>query len=289
MDADTLTASGEETNHEATRGAAVSEGAGPAHRIITILSPKGGAGKTTVGTNLAVALAARHPRKVVLVDLDLQFGDVASVLRQHPTTTIGDIARRWPVDSANLKLALTTHPSGMYTLCAPLTPAEADDVTSVHVAGVLSVLQRSFEYVVVDTDPGLSERVLSALDVCTDIVMVCATERPSIQGLAKALQALDVIGLTAPTRHFLLNRADAKVGLELEEIERTVGATIDVRVPSSIDVVKATNGGVPIMQSRSNDSIVKAFEQLADKVDSDRAGAAGSAPTGSRRLFKRKG
>ncbi len=288
MGADTLTTPGEATNHETTRGAAESDGAGPAHRIITILSPKGGAGKTTVGTNLAVALAARHPRKVVLVDLDLQFGDVASVLRQKPTTTIGDIARRWPVDSANLKLALTSHPSGLYTLCAPLTPAEADDVAAIHVAGVLTVLQRSFEYVIVDTDPGLSERVLSALDICTDIVMVCATERPSIQGLAKALEALDVIGLTGPTRHFLLNRADAKVGLELDEIEAAVGATIDVSVPSSIDMVKATNGGVPIMQSRSNDGIVKAFDQLADKFDSARiAGASG--PAAGRRLFKRKG
>lgn len=285
MGADTLTARGESTNQEAPG----SDGAGPAHRIITILSPKGGSGKTTVGTNLAVALAARHPRKVVLVDLDLQFGDVASVLRLQPTSTIGDIARRWPVDSANLKLALTPHQSGIYTLCAPLTPAEADDVTAMHVSGVLQILQRSFQYVIVDTDPGLSERVLSALDICTDLVMVCATEVPSIQGLAKALQALDVIGLTEPKRHFLLNRSDAKVGLELDEIERTVGATIDVGVPSSIDMVKATNGGVPMMMSRTNDSIVKAFETLADKLDSSRASATAGGEAGSgRRLFKRK-
>lgn len=267
----------------------MSDGAGPAHRIITILSPKGGAGKTTVGTNLAVALAARHPRKVVLVDLDLQFGDVASVMRLQPTATIADIARKWPVDSANLKLALTSHQSGMYTLCAPLTPAEADDVTADHVSGVLQILQRSFQYVIVDTDPGLSERVLSALDVCTDLVMVCATEIPSIQGLSKALQALDVIGLTEPNRHFLLNRADAKVGVEFEDIERMVGAPIDIRVPSSIEMVKATNGGVPMMLSKTNDSIVKAFERLADTFDSARDGAAGDGGGVGRRLFKRKG
>ena len=285
MGADTLTARGEATTQET----AVSDGAGPAHRIITILSPKGGAGKTTVGTNLAVALAARHPRKVVLVDLDLQFGDVASVLRLQPTTTISDIARKWPVDSANLKLALTAHQSGIYTLCAPLTPAEADDVTAEHVSGVLQILQRSFEYVIVDTDPGLSERVLSALDICTDLVMVCATEIPSIQGLSKALQALDVIGLTEPSRHFLLNRADAKVGVEFEDIERMVGASIDIRVPSSIDMVKATNGGVPMMLAKTNDSIVKAFDRLADAFDSARVGATDDGGGGGRRLFKRKG
>ena len=284
MGVDTLTAPPEET----TREAAPPEGGAPAHRIITILSPKGGSGKTTVGVSRAVALAARHPRDVVLGDLDLRFGDVASVLRQAPSRTIGDIARRWPVDSANLKLALTSHNSGLYTLCAPLTPAEADDVTSAHVVGVIEVLQQSFPYVIVDTDPGLSERVLSALDVCTDVVMVCATEVPSIQGLAKALEALDVVGLTQPRRHFLLNRADAKVGIEIAEIEQSVGAEIDVQVPSSIDVVKSTNGGVPIMQSRSNDAIVKAFERLTDRFDATAEPASSNPASGARRLFKRK-
>lgn len=283
MGVDTLTAPTDETNGA---GPDLLDGTTP-NRIITILSPKGGSGKTTVGVNLAVALAARHPREVVLLDLDLQFGDVASVLRLSPTNTIGDIARRWPVDSANLKLALTAHNSGLYTLCAPLTPAEADDVTADHVAGVVGALHQSFPYVIIDSDPGLSERVLSTLDICTDIVMICATEVPSIQGLAKALEALDVVGLTAPVRHFLLNRSDAKVGVELDEIEKTVGASIDVRVPSSIDVVKATNGGVPIMESRSNDALVTAFERLADRFDST-VTSTDTPSSGGRRLFKRK-
>ena len=103
-------------------------------------------------------------------------------------------------------------------------------------------------------------------------------------------EALDVVGLTGPRRHFLLNRADAKVGLDIDEIERTVGAEIDVKVPSSIDVVKATNGGVPIMQSRTNDTIVKAFDRLADRFDPAIAAKAKASAeaSGSRRLFKRK-
>ena len=255
------------------------------HRMISILSPKGGSGKTSVSTNLAVGLARRFPRQVVLVDLDLQFGDVANVLRLAPTSTIGDIARKWPVDSANLKLSLTSHPTNLYTLCAPMNPAEADDVLSEHVVGVLQTLQRSFRFVVVDTDPGLSERVLSALDISTDIVLVCATEIPSIRGLQKALEALDVIGLTAARRHFLINRADAKVGIELPDIERSIGHEVDVEVPSSIDMVRATNDGIPIMESMSNPSIVKAFELLVDVIEPPEAAtSAGS----SRRLFKRK-
>jgi pilus assembly protein CpaE len=257
------------------------------HRIITILSPKGGSGKTSVGVNLAVGLGRRHPRKVVLVDLDLQFGDVANVLRLSPSSTIGDISRKWPVDSANLKLALTSHQSGIYTLCAPLDPAEADDVRAEHIGSVLTTLQESFPFVVVDTDPGLSERVLSALDVSTDMVLVCATEIPSIRGLQKALKALDVVGLTDARRHFLLNRADAKVGVELVDIERTIGHSVDIEVPSSIDMVRATNDGIPIMESQSSPGLVKAFQKLVERVDPPEGFEAGDAGA-SRRLFKRR-
>lgn len=257
-------------------------------RIITILSPKGGAGKTSSATNLAVGLAKRYPREVVLVDLDLQFGDVASNMRLQPTSTILDLARAWPVDSAQVKLALTSHHSGLYTLCAPLSPAEADEITADHVTGVLRALHRSFRFVIVDTDPGLSERVLSALDVSTDMVMICSTEVPSIRGLKKALEALDVVGLTSARRILVLNRSNAKVGVDIEQLERTIGRPVDVRVPSSIDMVLATNDGIPIMESGRNPELVKAFEHLVEQFVTDEdTGHAGGRVTS--RLFKRKG
>ncbi len=274
MDTDTLTAPMEETARP--------------HRIVTILSPKGGSGKTSVATNLAVGLARLHPRQVVLVDLDLQFGDVANVLGLSPKSTLGDIARSWPVDSANLKLSLTSHSSNLYALCAPLHPAEADDITSEHITGVLAVLQQAFEYVVVDTDPGLSERVLSALDLSTDMVLVCATEIPSIRGLQKALEALDVVGLTSAKRHFLVNRADAKVGIELADIERSIGQHVDIELPSSIDMVRATNDGVPVMESHSNPNIVKAFDSLIAKLEPSEDGGSVHDAGSGRRLFKRR-
>lgn len=257
-------------------------------RIITILSPKGGAGKTSTATNLAVGLAKKFPREVVLVDLDLQFGDVASNMRLHPTSTIVDVARAWPVDSTQVKLALTSHPCGLYTLCAPLNPAEADEITADHVSGVLRALHRSFKFVVVDTDPGLSERVLSALDVSTDMVMICSTEVPSIRGLKKALEALDVVGLTTARRILLLNRSNAKVGVDIDQLERTIGRAVDIRVPSSIDMVLATNDGSPIMESGRNPDLVHAYEQLVDQfvVNEDGDHQVGKA---AMRLFKRRG
>ena len=258
------------------------------HKIITILSPKGGAGKTTTATNLAVGLARRHPRQVVLVDIDLQFGDVAGVLRLSPEATFSDVVRRWPMDAGTLKLQLAPHHSELFALCAPSNPAEADEITATHVEGVLSALSTCFRYVIVDTDPGLSERVLSALDVSTDVVMVCGTDVPSVRGLRKALDALDLIGMHEPTRHFALNRADAKTNLPTADIEASIGHTVDVTIPSSRDVVLATNEGVPIMESQSNPAIVASFERLCDRFEISAAGT-GAERKGRTGLFRRKG
>lgn len=271
-----------------TLSAPAEEVAADPSRIITILSPKGGAGKTSSATNLAVGLAKKYPREVVLVDLDLQFGDVASNMRLQPTTTIIDLARAWPVDSAQVKLALTSHSCGLYTLCAPLNPAEADEITADHVTGVLRALHRSFRFVVVDTDPGLSERVLSALDVSTDMVMICSTEVPSIRGLKKALEALDVVGLTTARRILVLNRSNAKVGVDIDQLERTIGRAVDVRVPSSIDMVLATNDGIPVMESGRNPDLVRAFEHLVEQFVTDE-GEHHHGGKAALRLFKRKG
>src|SRR5690606_37788189 len=115
----------------------------------------------------------------------------------------------------------------------------------------------------------LSERVLSALDVSTDMVMICSTEVPSIRGLKKALEALDVVGLTSARRILVLNRSNAKVGVDIEQLERTIGRPVDVRVPSSIDMVLATNDGIPIMESGRNPELVKAFEHLVEQFVTD--------------------
>ena len=123
-----------------------------------ISSPKGGSGKTTVATNVFVGLAQQGARPVI-VDLDLQFGDVASALGLDPTRTIADAARLPQLDRMALKAFLADHPSGAYALCAPNEPAEADDVKPQWVLDdLLPALAEEFSHVVVDTGPGLDEQ-----------------------------------------------------------------------------------------------------------------------------------
>ncbi|MPZ74017.1 MAG: AAA family ATPase [Nitriliruptorales bacterium] len=238
----------------------------PTGKVITVVSPKGGSGKTTTCTNLALGLAALAPGEVVLVDLDLQFGDVASALQLDPEATMADVARASSVDPAAVKVALTSHQMGLFVLCAPESPAEAEEITAGQIARTLQVLADEFRYVIVDTDAGLSEHALTAIEHSTDLICVCSMDVPSVRALHKELLALEQLGLVPGRKHFLLNRADARVGLAASDIEATVQLPIDVSVPSSRAVPLSLNQGSPVIQSDPRSPVARQFMSLVKRV-----------------------
>ena len=269
---------------QAGAAAAATKVAAPRGRVVTVVSPKGGAGKTTVATNLATKLAASAPGKVVIVDLDLQFGDVASALALGPQATMADAARAdVRLDSTALKVFLEPHPAGFYALLAPHFPAEADEVTAATAGHVIDVLAAEFSYVVVDTAAGIDEHALAAIERSDDVVMVCVTDVPSVRGLRKALDVLDLLGMTRARRHLVLNRADDRVGLSARDVEATLGLPVDVSVPTSRDIQIAINQGSPVVESEPRSPAARAFSALASRFVEVRA----PVPSGGRR-FSRK-
>ena len=264
--------------------AAASREEAPRGRVITIVSPKGGAGKTTVATNLATKLAMLSPGNVAIVDLDLQFGDVASALALGPQATMADAARAdVRLDSTALKVFLEPHPSGLYALLAPHFPAEADEVTPATVGHVIDLLAQQFAYVVVDTSAGIDEHALAAIERSDDLVMVCVTDVPSVRALRKALDVLDLLGMTRARRHLVLNRSDDRVGLSARDVEATLGLTIAASVPTSRSVQIAVNQGSPVVFSEPRSPAARAFSGLAERFVGERT----AAPAGGR-LFARK-
>lgn len=254
-------------------------------RIITVLSPKGGSGKTTVATNLAVGIAARAPDKVAIVDLDLQFGDVASALRLIPERSMADAAAQRSLEALTLKTFLTPHPTGLYALCAPDAPADGEDIAADAASSVIALLGEEFPYVVVDTASGVSAPTLSTIEISTDLILMCAMDVPSVRNLRKLIDALDALGMTQQRRHFILNRADSRVGLAAEDVEATVGMHLDVLLPSSRAVPLSLNQGTPVLESDPRSPIAKQLVDLAARfVDQP---ALSPAPTGFR--FRRKG
>jgi pilus assembly protein CpaE len=237
-----------------------------AGRVITIASPKGGVGKTTVATNLAIGLTAAAPQSTVLVDLDVQFGDVASALGLAPEYTLPD-AVHGPAseDTMVLKTFLTQHPSGLYAVCGAESPAAGDTVTGEDVTRLLASLAREFRYVVVDTAPGLSEQTLAALDRASDVVMLTSMDVPGVRGLRKELDVLRELAMIPAGRHVVMNFADPKGGLSVRDVETTIGTGVDVVLPRSKAVPASTNQGVPILQSRKRDPMAKEMQRLVSR------------------------
>jgi pilus assembly protein CpaE len=271
-----------------SRVSADERGADPGGRVIAVVSPKGGSGKTTVSTNLAVGLANAAPGQVAIVDLDLQFGDVATALQLMPEHNIADAARAVStLDTMSLKVLLTHHTLDFYALCAPDSPAEGERVSATQTGSILKLLQHEFRYTVIDTAAGLGEQTLTALEAATDVVLICAMDVPGVRSFRTMLHTLDEIGMTTALRQVVLTRADSRVGLNVEDIERTVGRSIDVTIPSTRAVPLSINQGTPILQSdQRRTPVYQALQRLtAQFADVPAKGAKGASES---RLWRRR-
>ena len=233
-------------------------------RVITVLSPKGGSGKTFLATNLATGLAARFPGDVAIVDLDTHFGDVAPLLSLSPNGTLGDLATSASLDATVLKVLLTPREPGLFALCAPDSPAQGDEVTAEHATASLTLMAEAFATLVVDTAAGLDERTLAAIELSTDVLFVCTMDVASVRSLRKEIDTLDHLGMTGALRHFVLNRCDARVGLEASDIQAVVGLPAVVNVPSSRAVPNAMNRGLPVLEAEPRSPVAKALSLLVD-------------------------
>ena len=242
-------------------------------RTITVLSPKGGVGKTSIASNVAVALAQQSPMEVVLVDLDLQFGDLSTVLDLKPTHTLKDAFGLAARDNLLLKTYLTVHSAGFYVLCGADSPAANDKVGGDQVAQLIRQLQDQFRYVIIDTAAGLDEATLAALECTDDAVVVTTMDVACLRSVQKEMELLTEIGLLPASRHIVVNFADKSTGLRIKDVEAVIGAPVDVVLPRSKDMPMASNRGVPLLVSSKSGPFVKSIKNLGKRIF-DRARAA---------------
>jgi len=235
-------------------------------RIITVFSTKGGSGKSVIACNLGVIMAMRTERPVVLVDADLQFGDVAVMLKLTPQNTIVDaVSSLHRLDAQLLRSLLVRHErSGLYILPAPTEPAFADQVTPAALVEILQLLRTFCAYVIVDTPAHFTDVVLSVLDESDDVVLVAGMDIPSIKNVKIGLQTLRLLDMSADKLKLVLNRANAKVKLDVSEVERTLQLKADSLIPSDIVMPRSVNKGVPAVLDEPKSSVARSLEQLAD-------------------------
>jgi pilus assembly protein CpaE len=236
-------------------------------RMVTVFSPKGGVGKTTMAVNLALALTDKGARKVCLVDLDLAFGDVAITLQLFPSHSIEHaIGSEDSLDTPLLESLLTRHPDSLMVLAAPSHPDVRDRVSPTLISRVLRGLRESFDFIVVDTAPAFDEQTLTALDETDEVVVVATLDVPTLKNVKVALETLEMLNIARDHRHLLLNRADDAVGLGPEKVESILGMEVSARIATSLDIAAATNSGKPILSANPTHASSTTIRRLAEEL-----------------------
>jgi pilus assembly protein CpaE len=248
------------------QGAAVASGLALSP-MICVLGPKGGTGKTLTSCNLAVALA-RTAKKVALVDLDLQFGDVALSLGLRPEKTIYDLAKSGgSLDIEKLESYLTTHSSGLRVLQAPTRPDQASFVTVDLLREIYTLLRSNYEFVVVDTPPGFTPEVIASIDNSSHVCMVGMLDSLSLKNTKLGLETLELMGYDSARVTIVLNRADTRIGISREDVAAIVGRAPNVLVPSDREITKSLTEGVPIVIGSERSAAAAAFRELAESYE----------------------
>ncbi|MEI8080912.1 MAG: P-loop NTPase [Actinomycetes bacterium] len=216
----------------------------PSRGIVTaIFAPKGGCGKTSIAANLGALIAREQHQRVVIIDLDLESGDVQLLMSLPQGRSISDLTGLADsLDSASLSAALLPHSSGAFVLAAPRRPEEAAAVSPALISRVVDLATTMFDHVIIDCPPYTTEHVLSVLDVADNLALLCVPDAASIKNTAIALDMLRELSFGGRIS-LMINHAGDKVGITSADISHALGHSIDCEIPSSLDLPKSTNTG----------------------------------------------
>ena len=238
--------------------------------VITVFSPKGGSGKTVVATNLAAA-AASSGLRTVLIDLDLQFGDVALTLAVAPRATIADLASsagRVDVEKLNAFVS-TEHRTGLDLLASPKRPEEAEAVGQTELVGVLDAARSAYDAIIVDTGPLFDRALLAALDHSDRLLMVCNPEVTSLKNVRIGLETIDRLGFPRERMSLVANRMGATGGVDRGDVERALDVEIAYELPDDPAVPAAVNRALPAVIGSERSKFARAISELASGVLGD--------------------
>ena len=235
-------------------------------RTVAVHSPRGGVGTTTIATNVAMVKAQEKPDRVVLVDLHLQFGQVATHLNLEPKQTLADVARddAAMTEPELLRTYSTRHDSGLHVLAAPSSPELAELVTAEHVDRILQTLLDSYDLVVIYTGSWLDERTMTAFEHAESVIFAVCPEIGALKALHGLLEYLNEAGSVAAKSTFVLNNQFAREILKLRDVENALGTSVTSELPYDPFIyLKAVNEGVPIVMGAPKSIAAARFQKLA--------------------------
>ncbi len=245
------------------------------HQVIAVFSPKGGAGRTTIATNLAVAIHQETGARVCLVDANLQFGDVGVLLNLNPRNqSIIDAVERGEPDGDVVDSVVIDHSTGIRVLLAPPAPEGADLVTPAYLRKILEHLRATHDYVIVDLPAGLTDHSLGVMDLADSIVVLTALEITTIKNVRLFLEVADQLEYNRSKIRLVVNRADTAQGIRIADVEASIRRPIDATIVSDGRLsVLAVNRGVPFVVSHPESVLTRDVMSLAKLLAGETAAA----------------
>ena len=236
-------------------------------RVVTVYSPKGGSGCTTLATNLAVSLY-NEDASVLVVDGNLQFGDVAVFLNEQSKYSVVDLATRADELDADVVDNITTKhaQSGIKVLAAPLKPEQGDTVTGEQFGKMLRFLKTIYSYVIVDTASALQDITLAAIDTSDIVVLVATQDIPSIKSARLFLDVVDAFGLNRNRIVFVMNKFDKRIGITAEKVGENLKQEVLAVIPFEERVIVSVNKGIPFLLADRSRPLSRSILSLAEVI-----------------------
>jgi len=243
-------------------------------QILSFFSTKGGVGKTTLATNLAVELAHSGKWRVLLMDLNLQFGDVGVFLNLVPKRNLADLTQTGNLQFSEIQSFLLTHSSGVQVLAAPTRPEYAELVTVEHIEQILKEVKPHFDFIILDNVSRFEDISLLSLDLAEQIFLVVAMEVPALKNTKLSLETMSDLHYLDKVK-VILNRSSREMGLDLSDIEKSLNFKVSFEILSDgKTLVNAVNKGIPFVEHNAQSKAAEGIRRIAATFLTEKSEAA---------------
>lgn len=256
-------------------------------KIVVVFSAKGGCGKTTISINLASAIAKNSSSKVCLIDLDLQFGDIAVSLQKNPDKTISSaIQMGSSIDRLGARSMITRFDDNLDLLLAPNNPTDVEFINGDIVASILEAIDTDYDFIVVDTPPAFTDFVLKTMEMMDMCFLVTTLDTPAIKNTKVVLETMHALKIDLTQVKLVINRSDASTGISKTEVQTILERDVDYEIPTDSNVSRATNQGTPNILYSPKSAFSKVFREISKDLVASYSGKLDSKK--SKSLFRRK-
>lgn len=233
--------------------------------IVSMVSSKGGVGRSSVASNFAVRLRELSGKRVALVDADLAFGDIGVLMNTSEAKTILDaVPYRMQIDADALETVLVEHSSGTKLLLAPTSPQDAEMVVPELVRSILDVMKEMFDYIIVDTRPGFDDLNLVVYDISDLMFLLVTMDMTAIKDARQFLEISDLLGYSGERIRVILNRSNTYSGIPSEEIADSLRRELWTEIPDEAGpMLRSINEGVPVVSSAPDSKVAQTIDQMA--------------------------